>query len=250
MNRKYWLKVLAGVVGIFVLGLLVMRGVRAGVQHAKTSIASTVGTMTSKPGLFDVGFRVDGDSLGTVRRLQLLRSTPRRTDSAVMTVQLQDAALMSRVSGCHLALESTHHFNRSTSFTCADVDDSASMQLVRFGHVVVDPGHVEVPLFVPREQLASFQHENPGVSNVGDTGDVDIQSQSGHFSVNVNGHEVVSIEGDSASGSGSVVVRDSHGVPIIEISGDKDGGSVKVRDSTGRTRVDIGGKNSKPAGGP
>ncbi len=234
MNRKYWLKVAAAMTLIFVVGVVVAHGVRAGIARGKTMLASV---MPAGLPLMHAGFRIDGDRLGDINRLQLMRSTPGRVDSAVITVSLQNAATLSRFSDCRLMVENARHLDSHTTFDCATPADSAALDLVPFGHVVLEPGDNNVTLWVADDQVAELARN--AAHGAGDSGDVDIRSDHGNFSVSVNGRPIVQASGDSTGGS--LIVRDPSGHPIVDISGDSNGGHVKIMDSQGRTKVDIKG---------
>ncbi len=241
MDRKYWIKVAVSMVVIFIVGAVVVHGVRAGITRGKVMLSSVMpaGLSAGLP-LLHAGFRIDGDRVGDINRLQLMRATPGRVDSAVITVSLQHAAMLSRFSDCRLMVENGRHLDSHTSFDCATPADSASLDLVPFGHVVFEPGDNNVTLWVPNDQVAELARN--AAHGAGDSGDVDIRSDHGNFSVSVNGHPIVQASGDS--NGGSLVVRGPSGRPIVDISGDSAGGHVRIMDSQGRTKVDIQGPSS------
>ena len=77
-----------------------------------------------------------------------------------------------------------------------------------------------------------------------DTGDVDIQTANGNFSLAVNGRELITRStAIPTAGSWSFVVPTA--MPLVQISGDSAGGSVKVTDADGQTKVDIHGKSRR-----
>jgi hypothetical protein len=232
MDRKYWMKVGATMLVIFVVGVVVVRGVRAGIDKGKSVLASVV--PAGLP-LMRAGFRFDGNRVGDINRLQLLRSTPGRVDSAVVTVSLDDAATLPQFPGCRLMVVDARQFNSHTSFACATSSDSADLQLTPFGHVVLEPGDQTVTLWVPNDARAELERD--AGHGVGDSGDVDIQSDHGKFTITVGGRTIVEATGDS--NGGSIIVRDSKGNPIVDIGGDSAGGHVKIMDSQGHTKVDI-----------
>ncbi len=237
MDRKYWIKVGFAMAAIFVVGTFVVRGVLAAIARGKEVVESVI---PSGLPLMHAGFRIDNQRLGDISELQLLRSHPGRVDSAVMNVTLDSGASLATLDDCRLMIRDARHFDSHTRFSCAASSDSASLDLVPFGHIVLEPGDRTVTLWVPNEQVADLARN--AVHGVGDSGNVDIRSDHGSFSVRVDGREVVSMRGDSAGGS--VIVRDANGHPIVDISGDSNGGHVRIMDSQGNAKVDINGTSS------
>src|ERR1019366_1615487 len=172
-----------------------------------------------------------------------MRSTPGRVDSAVVTVKIAESADLRRAEGCLLRVTNGHPFNGGTRFLCTASADSASLDLVPFGHVTLLPDGKQVRLYVAHSGADDVElHAYRGTG--GDSGDVDINTTNGNFSITVNGREILSASGDSAGGS--LVIRDPKtGRPIVQISGDSDGGSIKVTDANGKTRVNIHGTGPK-----
>jgi hypothetical protein len=235
MSPKYWTGVLIGMLAIFGVGMLVARGIDRGkaLFTRKYPAALT---------LLNEGMRVDGHRVGEIQRVQFLRSEPGRVDSTLLTVNSGESG--DTVLLAHCALWISNHdqvFGSGTRFYCASHADSASMQLVPFGHVLVLPDSHEVALYVP-EEMAERAHEHAYRGAGGDTGDVDIQHDNGTFSLSVNHRELVHISGGDSGGS--VVIRTSSGKPLIDIHGDSNGGSIKITDTNGKTRVDVHGTSS------
>jgi hypothetical protein len=235
MTTKYWVKIVAGMLIIFVIGLFVVHGVRRG----KDFVASVL------PGslpLLAAGFHVDGSRVGDIQRLQFMRSHPGRVDSAVITVKLDKDADEGRV-GCVLRVVRAKPFGSSTRFLCTSSADSARLGLVPFGHVELLPDGKQVTLFVARDGEDDLEMNAYRGAGGHDSGTVDIRAANDSFTVTVNGREIIHISGND--NGGSLVVRGANGKPIIEIGGDSNGGSVKITDANGNTRVDIHGNGSR-----
>lgn len=235
MTRSYWLRIAIGIVIIFGIGGLGAWGFARGKQVVTNNYPAALS-------LFNDGFRLDGDRVGEVRRLQFLRSTPGVVDSAILTVNV-DSASRGELDHCILWAESHNGtLGGSTRFACADADDSSDHQLVRFGHVVVEPGDRTLPLYVSAG-AAEEAHRHAYRGAGGDAGNVDINHFRNGFSLTVNNHELVRIGGDS--NGGSVVIRDGAGHPLVEINDDSNGGSVKITDENGKTRVNVHSGNDR-----
>jgi hypothetical protein len=234
MTPKYWVKIVVGMLVIFVIGLFVVHGVRRGRDFVTSVLPGSLPLLAA-------GFHVDGGRIGDIQRLQFMRSHPGRVDSAVITVKLDKDADEGRL-GCALRVVGAKPFGSSTRFLCTSSADSARLGLVPFGHVELLPDGKQVTLFVARDGEDDLQMNAYRGAGGHDSGDVDIRAQNDSFTVTVNGREIIRISG--TDNGGSIVVRGANGRPIIEIGGDSNGGSVKITDANGKTRVDIHGRSS------
>lgn len=232
MTPRYWAGILAVMLVIFGAGMLVARGIHKGRAFVENNLP-----------LLNASFRVDGGRVGDIQRLQFMRSTPGLVDSAVLTVKVTGNAAAVQEPGCLLRVVSAQPFGSATRFLCTSPADSARLRLVPFGHVELLPDHHRVALYVSGDRIADVQQHAYRGTGGSDTGDIDIQSADGNFSITVNGREIVRASGDS--GGGSLVVRDKNGRPIVQIRGDSAGGSIKVTDTNGKTRVNIHGSSSR-----
>ena len=236
MTPRYWAGIFVVMLAIFAVGMLVARGVKRGTMFVENNFPASLG-------LIHANFRVDGGQVGDIQRLQFMRATPGRVDSAVLTVKLTGDAAALQAPGCALRVVNAEPFDRRTRFLCTSAKDSARLRLVPFGHVALLPDGKQVTLYVSGDRESDLQlHAYRGTGS-NDSGDVDIQAADGNFSISVNGREIVRISDDSSGGS--LVIRDSNGRPIVQISGDSNGGSIKVTDANGKTRVNIHGSGPK-----
>ncbi len=215
MTPKYWIKIGIGMTIIFVVGLVVKSGFDRGTQYLKDRFPGSLWMLAS-------GFQVGGTQVGDIRRVQLLRSRPRQVDSAVLTIALHDSAQVARFRDCRLAAIGSSGFNEHTRFDCVSVADSARLDLIPFGHVLVQPGDITVPLWLPGENVAAFRRDAFSANGLeaDGAGDVDIRKDHAFLSINVNGRELFHFKGDSADGS--VIIRDGKGRVVVNIS-DKGG---------------------------
>ena len=94
---------------------------------------------------------------------------------------------------------------------------------------------------VPQSVANELQQSLVSGHGVNDTGNVDLNADSGSLHVKINGKDIVSIQGDSAGGS--IKVFDAKGRAIVDIAGDSTGGHVLVKDSTGKTKVNVKATN-------
>jgi hypothetical protein len=238
MTPKYWARIVAGMLIVFVVGTVVWRGMIRGKEFVSSVLPGSLPLLAA-------GFHVDGDRIGDIQRLQFMRSQPGRVDSAVITVKLDRVADEGR-AGCALRVVRGRPFGSRTRFQCTSSADSARLELVPFGHVEFVPDGKRVTLYVARDAEDDLQTNAYHGAGGHDSGTVDIRAANDSFSVTVNGREIIHVSG-SDRGGGNVVVRGANGKPIIEIGGDSNGGSVRITDANGNTRVNIHGKSdSRP----
>jgi hypothetical protein len=236
MTPKYWARIVAGMLIIFVVGTVLWRVGKRGKDFVSSVLPGSLPLLAA-------GFHLDGDRIGDIQRLQFMRTQPGRVDSAVVTVKLDRDADEGR-AGCALRIVHGEPFGSRTRFYCTSSADSARLGLVPFGHVEFLPDGKQVTLYVARDGEDNLRMNAYHGAGGHDTGTVDIRAANDSFSVTVNGREIIHISG-SDNGGGSMVVRGANGKPIIEIGGDSNGGSVKITDANGNTRVNIHGSGTK-----
>lgn len=218
MDGKYWFKIAVGIALVFGVGMLFVQGGRKLVAGGRAVFEGS-GPVTVP--LLGMGFRFDGNRIGGIQHLKLLRSAPKRIDSAVVEVKLDEGIPSPPWGSCLLMLEDLEHINSHSTFRCATGDDSMRLALVPFGHLVLIPGDQDVTLWIPGKAATELRGRGLAEANLGDTGDVDVHSSGGQLSVKVNGREVVSIQGDS--NGGYLRVQDEKGKPIVELRGSTTG---------------------------
>ncbi|HXI20616.1 MAG TPA: hypothetical protein VNH46_06000 [Gemmatimonadales bacterium] len=152
--RNYWLKIAAGALGIFAVGMLVIAGVRS----VKTTIKHTMNSSDPIPipliGL--VPFKVDSAKLGSVSRLEFLRSDPEHVSGVRVVVNLADSTDPGRIMNCMLALDQVKDLNDKTSFRC-QAPAASPGDLEPFGTVEIKGTGQEVPLLLPQNVVADLR---------------------------------------------------------------------------------------------
>lgn len=231
MGAKDWVKIVLGMLVIAVIGI----GITKGIERGKRTIGDVVdGSGPISVPMLGLAFRIDGEPVGGIDRLQFLRSAPKVVDSVVLAVDLSDPSFERRFEDCMVAMTESRHFDKNTSFTCATPEDSARLALQPFGHVRLQPSGQRIALWVPEELMHELRRTI--VADAGDEEGVDVTTENdgaGNVEVKINGRELVSVKGDSAGGG--VVIRDANGKVIVDIGGDSTGGHVRV--NTGGNRV-------------
>jgi hypothetical protein len=162
--RNYWLRILLGALGIFVVGLIGVSIVR-GAHRKIHSMVEGSGPITIPLGL--IPFVLAGERLGNLDHVTLHRESPSRVSDVELGVDLSDSLLAQGLSGCRLAAnfegDSTDkgvniRVNRdhNNAFRCV-AGDSTPPDLIEFGVVIFQPGDVEVPLLLPAEVVTELQ---------------------------------------------------------------------------------------------
>jgi hypothetical protein len=162
--RNYWLRILLGALGIFVVGLIGVSIVR-GAHRKIHSMVEGSGPITIPLGL--IPFVLAGERLGNLDHVTLHRESPSRVSDVELGVDLSDSLLAQGLSGCRLAAnfegDSTDkgvniRVNRdhNNAFRCV-AGDSTPPDLIEFGVVIFQPGDVEVPLLLPAEVVRELQ---------------------------------------------------------------------------------------------
>ncbi len=214
MTPTYWLRIVLGALAIFAVGMLITTGIRKG--HDQVEYIVDGSGPISVP-LLGLAFRLDGEPIGGIERLRLLRSAPRHIDSVVVVVKLSDGASQDWVEGCRLTVRDAQQLNEETSFMCADSAAAVDLKLIPFGHVEFKPSGKVLAVWLPESVAADLRTTRVGDGAAHDTGDVDIRSADAGVAVLVNGREVRAGVGDSA-GAG-VVVTNSQGRTVVRVGG-------------------------------
>jgi hypothetical protein len=163
--RKYWLRIFIGAFAIFAIGMVGVTLVRRG--HAKFhSLVESDEPLTIPLGF--VPFVLDGERLGQLEEVVILRDAPRQVRSVELEVDLADSLLAEGLRGCRLAA----HFESDprepglnirtspparSAFSCLAAD-SIPPEFVEFGEAIFQPGEVRVPLYLKQELVREI-HE-------------------------------------------------------------------------------------------
>jgi hypothetical protein len=161
--RNYWLKIVLGALVIFVVGMVIAKGINKGSQ-AVHQIAEGAGPISIPlPGF--VPFRLDGTRLGSVRRITMYRSAPKLPSSFAVSVQLADSVPTDRLASCIIMLDAdarsggSFNINAETAFRCLTPADTAGKNLVPFGMINLRSRPDSFPVLVPRQVIADLQRE-------------------------------------------------------------------------------------------
>jgi hypothetical protein len=167
--RNYWVRIAFGALAIFTVGMIGITLARQGVGRVRGVVEGS-GPITL-PIPF-VPFKLDGQKLGTLDKVVLLRDAPKRISAVELQIKLRDSVMARGLEGCRLAANFDAQHNRrgvdvnvgplSTGvFSCLQGKDS-SAQLQEFGRAIFQPGGVSVPLLLPHDIVDDLKQGNFG----------------------------------------------------------------------------------------
>jgi len=156
--RNYWVRIAFGALAIFTVGMIGVTLARQGVGRVRGVVQGS-GPITL-PIPF-VPFKLDGQKLGTLDKVVLLRDAPKRISAVELQIKLQDSVMARGLEGCRLAANlDDQHGKRGVNvkvgplssgvFSCFRGNDSIA-HLQEFGRAVFQPGDVTVPLLLPND---------------------------------------------------------------------------------------------------
>ena len=168
--RNYWLRIALGALAIFAVGMV-------GITLVRRGIGVTEGTGPITLPVMFVPFKLDGQKLGTINRVVLHRTAPKRIGSVELGIKLSDSVLARGLEGCRLVANFDAEHSPSGSevrpghlssgvFSCLHGIDS-SAQFQEFGHAVFQPGDVSVPLLLPNDIVDDLKRGDLGSDDFG-----------------------------------------------------------------------------------
>lgn len=146
---RYWLKIILGALAIFLVGTSLFYGVRSGKQRVQR-IADSDAPITIP--LAFIPFKVDGRELGTLSRLQILRSSPKQVEAVNFRVKLADSIADEQLGHCILVAGDNgmnfqvKHIDANATFYCATAKDTAGKNLAPLGSIETQRGSTYVLL--------------------------------------------------------------------------------------------------------
>ncbi len=269
MTPKYWLKIILGMVAIFVVGMVVVQAVDAGKSKVRDFAE---GTSSITVPMFGAAFKVGGSSLGGIESLRIERDAPKVIGGFHLKVRLKDGVDVNQFDNCEITVEDPKQIDEHTEFACLTAADSGFTQLVQFGTVDFQPSGERHRLMVPAHVVTEIQalaedgHGDAAANAVAATGHaatatanataavagveggnvvIDADSAKGRVRLTINGREIVNIQGTEAGGR--IIVRDlKTGKPVVQVNGDSAGGKITVDAPAGAAAPSQPSKPSKP----
>jgi hypothetical protein len=152
--RNYWIRIAAGALGIFAVGMLLITAGRSVKMTVHSAINSSDPIPIPLIGL--VPFRLGDAQLGSLSRLEFLRSDPQHLSGVRVLVKLADSVSPDRLRECQIALDDVENINEHTTFRCRGPQDSAS-GLEPFGVIIVRGTGDSFPLLLPGKTVADIR---------------------------------------------------------------------------------------------
>ena len=225
MTPKDWIKIVAGMLGIFILGMLIRTGIHAG-ERKVGEITHTASTLNIP--MLGAPFRMRDLKLGSLQRLQVERSAPNQIERFNLTVRLADSVDADQFADCELTVTNAQKIDNKMGFACLTEADSGFADLVQFGTITFQPSGQTHRLMLPSSVAADLRKggDGPQGGNVVSSSDT-----GGHVKVQINGRQVVDIQGSDSGGR--IQIRDPQtGKLIVDIQGGENGGTAKIDGKT------------------
>lgn len=174
--RNYWLRIGLGALAIFTVGMIGVTLARQGVGRVRHVVEGS--GPISVPLAF-IPFHLNGQKLGTVSRVVLLREAPKQISAVQLEAKVRDSAVARGLAGCRLTAnldkdETPGSIHIRTGkrvagvFTCLHAGDSAP-GFQEFGRATFQPGDVTVPLLLPDDMVNDLREGHFDDSDVEDS---------------------------------------------------------------------------------
>lgn len=152
--RGYWIRIASGAAGVFVVGMVgwfLISGARSKVEQVIDSAISL-----SIPLPFDlVPFKVDGDRLGSLKKLVIHRDSPKEVNWIEVEAELNDVEQWAELADCRLSIDDFEDLDENSSFAC---NTELPEGYVEFGEIRFRGSGESLRLWVPRHVAAELRH--------------------------------------------------------------------------------------------
>ena len=158
---RYWMRIILGALAIFLVGTSIYYAARSGKRRVQ-AIAESDAPITIP--LAFIPFKVDGKELGTLSRLQILRSSPKQVEAVNFRVKLADSIADERLGQCILLAGENgmnfqvKHIDANATFFCATAKDTVGKNLAPLGSIETQRGNTYV-LLSGADALKNFDHD-------------------------------------------------------------------------------------------
>ncbi len=95
--RNYWLRIALGAAAIFSVGMIGISLARQGAHHVRGVVEGSGPISLSIPFL---SFNLNGQKLGRIGRIMLLREAPKRISAVELEIELRDSVVARGLEGC------------------------------------------------------------------------------------------------------------------------------------------------------
>jgi hypothetical protein len=148
--RNYWMRIIFGAVAIFAVGMVGVTLARQGMGKVRGVVEGS-GPITL-PVAF-IPFKLDGEKIGTIQRIKVLRNAPNQVRSVNVRVRLADSVNPGRLDPCILVAYGFEHMNSETTFLCSTAKDTVDEDLVAVGEVALSRSNRSFRLYMPRDAI-------------------------------------------------------------------------------------------------
>ncbi len=152
--RGYWIRIASGAAGVFVVGMagwFLFSGARSKVEQVIDSAVSL-----SIPLPFDlVPFKVDGDRLGSLKKLVIHRDSPKEVNWIELEAELNEVEQWAELADCRLSIDDFEDLDENSSFAC---NRELPRGYVEFGEIRFRGSGESLLLWVPRDVAAELRH--------------------------------------------------------------------------------------------
>ncbi len=232
MTPKDWIKIVLGMLLIFGVGM----GIRAGIMSGKSKVQElTQGTSSISIPMLGMPFRTAAGEIGSIQRLYVDRSAPKRVSGFRLAVTLNDGVDVDQFDHCEVTVTNPETINEHTAFTCLTEADSGFSELVQFGSITFRPSGEVHRLMVPRsvrDEIRQAGREPAAAAAAaeaaGDSAfEMTTDSSDGRLSIKVNGRQLIDIRGDSSGGT-VLIIDPETGKKLVDIRGGDGGSSITI----------------------
>lgn len=223
MTPRDWIKIVAGMLVIFAVGMFAVSGINAG-KRKVTEIAHSSSAITVP--MLGVAFKMNDAPLGGMKKLRVERSAPEVVESFHLTVQLDEGVDVNQFDDCELTVKDARQIDDKTTFTCLTDADPGFDELVQFGTITFLPSGESHRLMLPMDVRDEIQKSGRAKGD-----QVTTATDNGNVSIKLNGEQIVDIQGGEAGGR--VLIKDpATGKVVVDIQGSDAGGTVKIDGQT------------------
>jgi hypothetical protein len=211
--RRYWIRIALGALGIFALGMVIVRAGRQGVDHVKQLATQHILNLT--PGV--APFQVDTRRLGTLTEVEVDPDRSERFPFVELTVELDPAmGGTAGLSNCTLLATDTEAF-KDKGLRC--VPGLSTDSLLEMGQVTFEPSGEVMAMYIPASNVKDF----PWFQSSEAAGSA--TSSGASFNLQAN-----------AAGA-LMLIKDDKGRPVFQLNADSQGAFIQIRDSNGKEVV-------------
>jgi len=221
-----WMKIGLGAGAVFALGMMVVTITAAARNAAKAAVHGSLmrasQALASAAAKSDLPFLLGGVRVGTIRNLEIQRTTRGELPGVRLVVDLSFPELSSRLADCVLVPAQDGEFRPDQGFRCADASatDQATIGSARF-----EPGAVDRPIRIGPALARDLRRGDPFEARADLGGQVRISAKG-------DSGELVDLLADS--GGVSLRVQDEMQRAVLRLLADSTGASLRVRGEDGK----------------